>query len=121
MKKIITLSGFAGLVLSLFLVGGSNVSCNKDTDCLATVTVLDTNNNPVDSAKIVVTSPNGGVINTVAYSNSSGVAPFNFKLPAVLNVQAIVVDTVPYWHLVQGKGVLILEAGKTIYVTINIR
>ena len=120
MKKIITLSGFAGVFLSLLFLGGTNVSCNKPTECLATITVLDTNNKAVDSAKIVVSSPNGGAVATTVYTNSSGVAPVNFNLPAVLNVNVAKVYTAPYWYSLTGTGVLELQAGQTVYLTINL-
>jgi hypothetical protein len=118
MKKIITLGCFSGIALSIVLLGGSNISCNKPTDCKAIVTVLDSANNPVAGATVKLYSSNPpGQIQGQGSSDGSGNVTFDFKLPAIFDIAATKTTT----KTMTGTGIVQLQIGQTVQATVNIK
>lgn len=112
---------FAFVWLSIILL-----SCHKPGDTKAVVIVKDTAEHVIANVKVTVeANPNGsyidpqnGILNEVQYTDASGQVTFKFKNKAILNVKAENY-TAPYHR--DGKGLLILEEGKTIEKIIHIK
>lgn len=106
----------AGFLLSCFLLTGT--SCQKNTDCKATVRVMDsTGAMPVSNANVLlyatVKTSNGGTVTADLKANgttdSGGEVRFTFKLPAIYDIRATqVVGT----KTLVGTGIIKLEEGK---------
>lgn len=119
MKKIITLSCFSGIFLSMLLLGGSNISCNKPTDCKVIVTVLDSASSPVAGATVKLYSSNPpGQIEGTGTTDGSGNADFTFKLPAIFDIAA---SKVTLSGTKTGTGIVQLQIGQTVQATVNIK
>jgi len=103
-----------------------SISCHKPGPTKAVVIVKDTSGIAIPSVKVTVyANPNGSyidpqnlTINDVQYTDGSGQVTFTFKNKAILNVKAENFTT--QFHR-EGKGLLILEEGKTIEKTIQIK
>lgn len=122
MKKIITLSCFSTVALCLILLGGGSVSCNKPTDCKVIITVLDSNNAPVSGATVKLYSSNPpGQVQSSGTTDGSGNVDFNFKLPAIFDVDASKTVTVPVTKTMVGTGIIQLQIGQTVTTTVNIK
>ena len=119
MKKLITIGCFATATISLFLFGFGNVSCNKPTDCKANITVVDATNSAVTGATVLLYSSNPpGQVQSTSYTDGSGVASFNFKLPAIFDIHVIKMVPSPKDSLV-GKGIIQLQVGQTVSTTVT--
>jgi hypothetical protein len=105
MKKIIAFT-----CIALLLVVGS--SCNKDKTCYGKVTVLDAAGAGVPNAQVHLAAPPSmkGDVTYDAVTNSSGVASFEVKLPAIFDITA----TSSAYPGLTGTGTLrVDEPGKT--------
>ena len=120
MKK--NVGPFLGLLsLSLFLMIFSG-SCNKESDTMAVITVVDTAGNPVTSA--TVTLHQDSVINPVTNNQanvrvtkttgSSGTAEFVFALEAYLDIDASKGTK-------SGQAFVRLKQGESVSQTVVIR
>jgi hypothetical protein len=125
MKKIITFS-LPCVILYICLLGGSNVSCNKPSDCKVIVTVLDSGSNaPVVGAtvKLYANINPPGQIQGVATTDGSGNANFDFQLPAIFDVQVTKAVTPKSPHnftTLSGTGLVQLQVGGTVTSTITV-
>jgi hypothetical protein len=119
MKKIITLSCFSGALLYVLLLGGASVSCNKPSDCRATITVVDTTNKPIAGVFILLYSANPpGQVTFTGHTDVSGNAPFDDKLPAIFNIKATDSN---FTHVRTGIGIIQLQVGQTVTTTVTVR
>ncbi|MFM7758614.1 MAG: hypothetical protein ACKO6J_06715 [Crocinitomicaceae bacterium] len=103
-------------------------SCRKKKDTLANVEVLDENNVPVESAMVVLFGTNtGGTPQQVAvfdtsYSNSSGIASFNFNYIYQLGQAGVAVLDIKAQKLNKiGQGIIKIEAEKVNEETVSIQ
>ena len=118
-KKVV--KSFASLmVIGLFLTLILMPSCNKNTDCIAVVSIIDTGGNPVAGATVTlfktnVTQYNGVTANVTQtqVSDGSGGTTFTFALPAVLDITAVTKTK-------SGKGQISLQVGETVQQTIRV-
>lgn len=112
------------LGLALATVSFTSVSCNKKTDCNATITVVDSSG-IVSNAKVKlfanVKSGNTtyvGDVKATGTTDEGGVVKFTFKLPAIFDINATkVVGT----HTYVGTGIIKLEEGKGTEKTVTIK
>lgn len=119
MKKIIRLSFFSVGAICLIVLGWSNTSCNKPTDCLAVVTVQDTTGSAVDSASVLLYSANPpGQVQTTGMTDQYGNANFNFKLPGIFNVKA---TGKLKSKTIVGNGIIQLQPGQNTTYTVVAR
>jgi hypothetical protein len=122
MKKIIALSCFSGVLLCVVVLGIGNVSCNKPTDCKVQVTIVDSVNQPVNLAVVKLYSSNPpGQVDGIENTNIYGIASFDFKLPAIFDIQAyaIIADSKGNVDTILGNGVVQLQVGQTVYATVT--
>lgn len=125
MKNYILFTGFAVLLGAMSL---SLNSCNKKEDTIAKITVIDTANAKVPNARVILygtstETPAKPVIRRdTAYTNSSGVAIFNYNDVyqmgqagvAVLNISAKKDN-------LKGEGIIKIEEEKTNTETVFIQ
>jgi hypothetical protein len=120
MKKAVFL--FAGFLLASSLF--TNSSCQKDTECKAVITCVDSSSNPVSNAYVrlyaLVKGPDGKTSDTAdvkAFGNTDngGQVKFTFKLPAIYDVYASLPVAA---RTFTGYGTIKLEEGKTAEKTI---
>src|SRR5271170_6023791 len=91
MKKIITFSSIASVILVVIFTGGIQSSCSHpNTNCVTTVTVNDTTGAPVSGAyvKLYANIKPPGQVQAAGTTNSSGVVTFTFSLPAIFDILA---------------------------------
>jgi hypothetical protein len=114
----------AGFFLSCFLLTGT--SCQKNTDCKATVRVVDTSGVPVSNANVLlyatIKTSNGGTVTADLKANGTtdtgGEVRFTFKLPAIYDIKATqVVGT----KTLTGTGIIKLEEGKGSDKTVTLK
>lgn len=114
----------AGFFLSCFLLTGT--SCEKNTDCKATVTCVDTAGLAVSNARVLLyatikTSNGGTVVADVkadGTTDNGGQVRFTFKLPAIYDIRATqIVGT----KTLSGTGIIKLEEGKGAEKTVTIK
>jgi hypothetical protein len=114
----------AGFLLSCFLLTGT--SCQKNTDCKATVRVVDTSGVPVSNANVLlyatIKTSNGGTVTADLKANGTtdtgGEVRFTFKLPAIYDIKATqVVGT----KTLTGTGIIKLEEGKGSDKTVTLK
>jgi hypothetical protein len=119
-----------GLILiSVIWISAISTSCHKTDPTKAIVSVRDTANMPVAGVKVTVyANPNGSYIdpqnltlNDVQYTDGGGQVSFTFKNKAILNAKAETFFINSNNVDREGKGLLILEEGKTIEKTIQIK
>jgi hypothetical protein len=114
-----------GFFLScLFL---TTISCQKETDCKAVVTCIDSTGAPVNGADVLlyalVKSPDGKTTYTAdvkaqGVTEGDGTVNFTFKLPAIYDIKATsIVDT----RTITGIGIIKLEEGKTVEKTVTLK
>ena len=115
-----------GVILYIFLLGGSNVSCNKPSDCKVIVSVLDSGSNAGVSGATVKLYANinpPGQIQGVATTDGSGNANFDFQLPAIFDVEVTKTLTPKPPHnftKLYGSGLVQLQVGGTVTSTITV-
>lgn len=117
---------------SLLLIGLSltGTSCQKETDCIASVKCVDSVGTAVSGASVIlyaqVKDPNDPK-GTTSYTadvkasgttDGSGNVSFTFKLPAIFDVKASkVIGTKTY----SGNSIIKLEEGATVEKTVTLR
>ncbi len=119
---------FSGLLAGTLLI--TNSSCQKQTDCKATVNCTDSLGNAVANANIVlyapVKNPNDpkgiatytGDVKATGTTDAGGQVQFNFKLPAIFDIKAtMVVGT----RTLSGASIIKLEEGKNVNKTVSIK
>lgn len=118
MKNIVKISALT-CVTMLVLVALSTTSCKKDKTCHGKVTVIDTAGVPVAGATVKLDAANATKVFETATTDGSGVANFELKLPAILDIKAEKPSAYPG---MVGKGILRLdEPGKTAEVTVTLK
>lgn len=123
MKPIVLL--FAGFLVTCFVFTGT--SCQKETDCKASVKCIDSVGNAVNNANVflyaLVKSPDGKTTYTAdvtanGTTDAGGEAKFTFKLPAIYDIKATAsVGT----KTLQGISIIKLEEGKTVDKTVTMK
>jgi hypothetical protein len=125
MKQIVII--FAGFLIASFAL--TSTSCQKNTDCKASVKVVDSLGLPVNNAAVLLfatikTASGGTVIADVkanAVTDGGGEVKFTFKLPAIYDIRAtLITTTVPTKTLV-GTGIIKLEEGKGTDKTVTLK
>lgn len=118
MKNFILKSSALVCVAVLLVTAFSATSCKKDKMCHGNVTVIDTAGVPIPNATVVASYGNSINSNISNVTDGSGLAQFELKLPAILNLTA---SSTSYPGMV-GKGILRLdEPGKVTDVTITVK
>lgn len=125
MKSLLyLLSAFILVSLSMM-----STSCQKETDCKATVKCVDTLGNAVSGATVLVfaqvkdpNDPNGTITYTAdvkasGTTDGGGQVNFVFKLPAIFDVRA---TKEAGSILLEGNSILKLEAGETVSKTVTL-
>ncbi|MBI2721521.1 MAG: hypothetical protein HYX39_05045 [Bacteroidetes bacterium] len=122
MKPLVII--IAGFFLSCFLI--TETSCQKNTDCKATVKCVDSASNAVSNARVLlfatVKTSNGGTVQADVKADGTtdteGQVRFTFKLPAIYDIRATqIVGT----KTLSGTGIIKLEEGKTSEKTVTIK
>lgn len=116
MKKIITLSCFCTLFVVLFLILGSQSSCQKpSTNCPCVVTVKDSNDNPLSNVTVKLYAPHS-TAGAIGITNGAGDVNFNFSLPAIYNITAT--KALGQNDTLHGSGIIQLQVGQTENTTV---
>lgn len=110
------------------------ISCEKNTDCKATVKCVDANGSPVQNAAVQlyanVKTSNGGTVvadlKANGVSDGGGTVSFVFKLPAIYDIVASMTvantGTVgPATSTLIGNSIIKLEEGKTVEKTVTLK
>lgn len=107
------------LLLGIILLSGS---CQKNTDCKATVHCVDSTGAPLKNTNVVLYAPvKGGAIGDVKASgitDEKGDVKFTFKLPAIFDIKA---STPSNSTSLTGTGLIRLEEGKGSEKTITLK
>lgn len=96
-----------------------STGCKKDTECDATITVIDVNGVPVPGAlvKLTATGQNGpGDVVDQQTTDAFGKTHHTFKLPAIFNIEA---TSPPKTN--NNADVIRLEIGETVEKTVTIQ
>jgi stress response protein SCP2 len=105
----------------------TSVSCEKETDCKAVVTCVDSVGTPVNNADVIlyalVKSPDGKTTYTAdvkaqGFTEGDGTVNFTFKLPAIYDIKATATVAT---RTLTGIGIIKLEEGKTIEKTVTMK
>lgn len=118
-------------LLYLALAAGFFYSSCKDKDpTFAEITVVDKNAAPVSGAKVrVYCSPSPCDVESIQTSDASGLTKHEFKLPAVLKIEATAtvtttIDTTipptPVQKTIRGEGYVKLEEHETVQQTVTL-
>lgn len=118
MKPKFVLIAFATALLSLLTF----TSCQKKTDCIATVICKDVNGLPLRGVTIqlyaLVEMPSHATttadIRANGISDESGKVTFTFKLPAIFDIKASIGS-------LTGTGIVKLEVGNSVEKTLTIQ
>ncbi len=117
----------AGFFISTFLF--TNISCNKNTECKATIKCVDSVSNPLNNAAVIlyatVKTPTSQVTYTAdlkatGNTDASGEVKFTFKLPAIYDIRA----SYSYPGLSKttyGAAIIKLEEGKTVDKVVTLK
>jgi hypothetical protein len=114
----------AGFVLSCLIFTGT--SCQKNTDCKATVRCIDSAGVGASNADVLlyatIKTANGGTVvadvKASGKTDEGGEVRFTFKLPAIYDIKATsVIGT----KTVTGSGIIKLEEGKGAEKTITLK
>lgn len=118
---------FSGVLIFFFVFTGT--SCQKETDCKATIQCVDATGMALGNASVHLYAPvkdpsdPKGVATQTADVKAEGVTDgggevkFTFKLPAIYNVNAsVLVGTKTY----SGTSILKLEEGKSVSRTVTL-
>ena len=122
MKKIIAVGSFFAAILFLLELSIATISCNKPTDCKGQVTVVDSLNQVINGAKVTLYSKKPvGQITAIATTGMNGIANFDLKLPAILDISVAgqISNTKGTKDSVHGTGVIQLQADETGYTTVT--
>jgi hypothetical protein len=126
MKQLALL--FSGFLLSSFLF--TNTSCQKETDCKATVRCIDSTGALVGDAFVLLyaqvkdpSDPTGATTNTAdvkatGTTDAGGEVKFTFKLPAIFDIQATAALGT---RTITGKSIIKLEEGKTVDKVVTLK
>ncbi len=125
MKQIAIL--IAGFLISTFAL--TSTSCQKNTDCKATITCVDSTGVPVNNAAVLlyatIKTSSGGTVTADLKANANtddgGQVKFTFKLPAIYDIRATVVVTSPSTRTLVGTGIIKLEEGKGTDKTVTLK
>jgi hypothetical protein len=118
------------LILFSFVVIGliGLTSCRKKKDTIANIYVLDENNVPVDAAMVVLYGTNTAgtpqqvAVFDTAYTNTAGMATFNFNEIYQLGQAGVAVLDIKAQKLNKvGQGIIKIEAEKVNEETVNIQ
>ena len=119
MKKIITISCFCLSAVALFIVVGTQTACQKEnTNCVAVITVKDTNANAVSNVTVKLYAPHGQVQQS-GTTNAAGDVTFTFALPAIFNIAAA--KGLSTNDTLKGSGIIQLEVGQTESTTVTLK
>ena len=121
MKKLITLSFFLVAVFLFSALAVTQSSCQKNTTCNATISVVDTTGTggvqvPVVGATVYLSATGykgPGQVTGNATTDNNGNAYFSFKLPAIFDITASKGG-------MTGKGLVQLNIGGTATATVII-
>ncbi|PBQ33603.1 hypothetical protein CNR22_18080 [Sphingobacteriaceae bacterium] len=126
MKSLLLL--LSGLLLSLFVFTGT--SCQKETDCKATIKCVDQSGAALANASVYLyaqvkdpSDPKGiasqpADVKAEGVTDAGGEVKFTFKLPAIFNVNASVLVGAKTFS---GTSIIKLEEGKTASRTITLQ
>jgi len=115
----------AGFIVSC--IAFTSFSCQKDTDCKAVVTCVDSLGSPVNNADVLlyalVKSPDGKTTYTAdvkaqGATGGDGTVNFTFKLPAIYDIKATAIAST---KTITGIGIIKLEEGKTTEKTVTLK
>jgi len=115
----------AGFFLSTFVF--INASCNKDTQCKATVKCVDSLGLAVNNANVIlfasVKTPSSPITYTAdlkanGNTDASGEVKFTFKLPAIYDVRAFFTTATKTYS---GAAIIKLEEGKTVEKQVQLK
>lgn len=121
------------LLFSGFLITGlifTNSSCQKETDCKATVRCIDSVGNAVANADVLLyalvkdpTDPKGTATHTAdvkanGTTDGGGEVKFTFKLPAIYDIKATFAAGT---KTMTGNSIIKLEEGKTVEKTVTMK
>ena len=110
------------LITSVLL---SSISCKKeDETCTAVIKVVTVNGTPANGAKVTLTSEHGlaeapelaDYLPAEKLTDLNGLATFEFKLPAILDVQVVHVSSTAV-----SSDLIKLEVGKTVNKTVTLQ
>lgn len=114
----------AGFFISFFIF--TSTSCNKNTECKATIKCVDSVGTPLNNAAVllyaVVKTPTSSVTYTAdvkanGTTDGSGEVKFTFKLPAIYDIMATYKAAKTY----TGSGIVKLEEGKSVDKVVILR
>jgi hypothetical protein len=122
---------FLGIISGFFLVTFTftNVGCNKNTDCKASITVVDSTGKALSNVKVKLFAnikagnpPTTYVADVKAegVTDAGGAVKFTFKLPAIFDISATKVITSPTRTL-NGLGIIKLEEGKNTSKEVTVK
>jgi|GEM_PF-1305056 len=118
LTSLVLVACVATLTLALTFTTG----CKKDTECDATITVLDANGVPVPGAlvKLTATGQNGpGDVVDQQSTDAYGKTHHTFKLPAIFNIEAT--HQGPPAKTNNNADVIRLEIGETVEKSVTIQ
>jgi hypothetical protein len=130
-KKYLTMKPiafiFAGFLFASLIL--TSTSCEKNTDCKATIRVVDSTGLAVNNAAVylyatIKTSSGGTVTADVkanATTDSGGEVKFTFKLPAIYDIRATYITTTAPTKTLVGTGIIKLEEGKGSNKTVTLK
>jgi hypothetical protein len=114
----------AGFFLTFFLF--ATLSCNKNTECKATIKCVDSIGVPLNNVAVLlyatVKTPSSPATYTAdlkanGNTDASGEVHFTFKLPAIYDISATYSATKTY----TGSGIIKLEEGKNVDKTVVLK
>lgn len=109
-------SRYYTLVYLSLICGFFFASCKDKDPTIAEITVVDKNNSPVSGAKVrVYCSPSPCDVESTQTSDASGITTHEFKLPAVLKIEA----TKDTGTVMIGEGYIKLEEHETVQQTVT--
>ncbi|MGZ3899345.1 MAG: hypothetical protein ACXVNQ_03300 [Bacteroidia bacterium] len=100
------------LAIALVCVSLFNISCQKPTDCKATVHCVDTTCSPLRNSNVLLSAKISGRaadVKAEGTTDENGAVTFTFKLPAIFDIKASgSANAKP----VSGSGLIRLEEGQ---------
>jgi hypothetical protein len=113
-------------VIALFFFGMINFSCEKNTDCKATITCIDSVGNYLNGAKVqlyaTVKNSTGTTytadLKADGVTDGGGQVKFTFKLPAIMDIKATMTASAKTYS---GSSIIKLEEGKGADKTVTLR